>query len=113
MSVKILISAMVLHCVVVRGADGAKRIQPLRQPLRRRFPWLWHPLIPLLIITILIMLRGLFPSPLLHFMRWGLGSSKIAESADKFSVSFLSTDPDLQILVCCLLPNCVLFLHEA
>jgi hypothetical protein len=25
----------------------------------------------------------------------------------------LSTDPDLQILVCCLLANCILVLHEA
>jgi hypothetical protein len=47
------------------------------------------------------------------FHEMGLGSSKIAESADKFSVSFFSTDPDLQILVCCLLSNCSLFLHEA
>jgi len=47
------------------------------------------------------------------FHEMGLGSSKSAESADKFSVSFLSTDPDLQILFCCLLANCILFLHEA
>ncbi len=47
------------------------------------------------------------------FDEMGLGTSKIAESADTFSVSFLSTDPDLQILVCCLLANCILVLHEA
>jgi len=48
--VKILISAMVLHCV--GGGGGiAKRIQ-----LLLRFPWLWQSLLPLLIITSLIIL---------------------------------------------------------
>jgi hypothetical protein len=47
------------------------------------------------------------------FHEMGLGSSKIAECADRFSVAFSSTDPDLQILVCCFHANCILFLHEA
>jgi hypothetical protein len=63
--VKVLISAMVLHCVGGGGGGVAKRIQ-----LLLRFPWLWQSLLPLLIITSLIILGGLFPSPLLHFMRW-------------------------------------------
>ncbi len=107
MSVKVLISAMVLHCVV-GGGGVAKRIQ-----LLLRLPWLWQSLLPLLIITSLIILGGFVSFSLATFHEMGLGSSKIAESADKFTVSFLSTDPDLQILVCCLLANCILFLHEA
>jgi hypothetical protein len=51
---KILISAMVLHCV--GGGGVAKRIQ-----LLLRFPWLWQSLLPLLIIASLIILGGLFP----------------------------------------------------
>jgi hypothetical protein len=62
--VKVLISAMVLHCVG-GGGGVAKRIQ-----LLLRFPWLWQSLLPILIITSLIILGGLFPSSLLHFMRW-------------------------------------------